>query len=88
VDWTDWYELHGHVKDFDKVNHDVGGNLLRWFRSYLTNRKQRVTLLGARSNPLSVIPGVPKGSILDPVLFLLYVNDLPSTVKSSCNVRG
>ena len=81
-------------KAFDKVNHDVliqklrnnygfGGNLLRWFRSYLTNRKQRVTVLGATSNPLSVTSGVPQGSILGPALFLLYVNDLPSTVKSS-----
>ena len=81
-------------KAFDKVNHDVliqklrnnygfGGNLLRWFRSYLTNRKQRVTVLGATSNPLSVTSGVPQGSILGPALFLSYVNDLPSTVKSS-----
>jgi hypothetical protein len=81
-------------KAFDKVNHDVliqklrnnygfGGNLLRWFRSYLTNRKQRVTVLGATSNPLSVTSGVPQGSIPGPALFLLYVNDLPSTVKSS-----
>jgi hypothetical protein len=64
-------------------NYGFGGNLLRWFRSYLTNRKQHVSVLGATSNPLSVTSGVPQGSILGPALFLLYVNDLPSTVKSS-----
>ena len=64
-------------------NYGLGGNLLRWFRSYLTNCKQRVSVLGATSNPLSVTSGVPQGFILGPALFLLYVNDLPSTVKSS-----
>ena len=71
-------------KAYDKVHHDVliqklrkdcgfGGNLLRWFRSYLTNRKQCVTVLGGRSNSLSITSGVPQGSILDPALFLLIV---------------
>jgi hypothetical protein len=81
-------------KAFDKVDHDVliqklrndygfGGNLLRWFCSYLTNCKEGVTVLGAMSNPLSVTSGVPQGSIFSRALFLLYVNDLTSTVKSS-----
>ena len=81
-------------KAFDKVHHDVliqklrkvygfGGNLLRWFRSYLTNRKQCVTVLGGKSNSLSITSGVPQGSILGPALFLLYVNDLPSSVSTS-----
>ena len=81
-------------KAFDKVHHDVliqklrkvngfGGNLLRWFRSYVTNRKQCVTVLGGKSNSLSITSGVPQGFILGPVLFLLYVNDLPSSVNTS-----
>ena len=81
-------------KAFDKVDHEVliqklqkdygfGGNLLRWFRCYLENRKQLVTVLGATSDILPVTSGVPQGSILGPALFLLYVNDLPSNVKSS-----
>ena len=81
-------------KAFDKVHHDVliqklrkvygfGGNLLRWFRSYLTNRKQCVTVLGGKSNSLSITSGVPQGSILGPALFLLYVNDLLSSVSTS-----
>lgn len=81
-------------KAFDKVNHQLlirnlgnkfgfGGHLLQWFRSYLSNRRQRVTVLGATSDTLPVTSGVPQGSILGPALFLLYANDLPSTVQSS-----
>jgi hypothetical protein len=60
-----------------------GGSLLKWFSSYLTGRRQRVTVLGATSNTLPISSGVPQGSILGPVLFLLYVNDLPDSVTTS-----
>ena len=80
-------------KAFDRINHKrlmqklansgVGGNLLKWFQSYLTDRRQRVTLLGVTSKPLPVCLGVPQGSILGPALFLLYVNDLLETPTSS-----
>ena len=80
-------------KAFDKVNHakllrklrhyGVWGNLLSWLESYLHNRSQRVTTLGATSSPLPVSSGVPQGSILGPMLFLLYVDSLPDAVRSS-----
>ena len=80
-------------KAFDKVSHTrllyklrmfgFGGSLLEWFRSYLADRHQRVTVLGAASDPLLVSSGVPQGSILGPSLFLLYVNDLPDAIKTS-----
>ena len=80
-------------KVFDTVNYSkllrklhqygFGGNLLTWLESYLHNRFQRVTLLGATSSSLPLTSGVPQGSILGPMLFLLYGNSLPDPVRSS-----
>ena len=54
-----------------------------WFQSYLSGQRQCVTALGATSKDLPVTSGVPKGSILAPVLFPLCVNGLPDVVSSS-----
>ena len=80
-------------KAFDKVNHGCllqklhefgfGGSVLQRFSSYLMGRYQRVTVLGETSDPLPVSSGVPQGSILDPMLFLIYVNNLPDSILTS-----
>jgi hypothetical protein len=61
----------------------IGGTLLQRFQSYLTDRRQRVAVLGVTSDSRPVCSGVPQGSILGLLLFLLYVNDFAEAVKSS-----
>ena len=55
----------------------VTDNKLKWFQSYLNNRAQQCLVNGQLSNPKTITCGVPQGSILGPLLFLLYINDMP-----------
>ena len=83
-------------KAFDTVDHDIllsKMNLygiqeiaLDWFRSYLTNRTERCLVNGSLSRICSLKCGVPQGTILGPLLFLIYINDLPSSL-TSCQPR-
>ena len=79
-------------KAFDTVNHEVllkkiyqygiRGNTYEWFKSYLTDRLQFVSILGFDSDKLSIKHGVPQGSVLGP-LFLIYINDLYKAILNS-----
>ena len=82
-----------YAKAFDTINHSIllhklkklgiSGKVGKWIGNFLLNRNQRVAINGFQSNPSKVISGVPQGTILGPVLFLIYIADIADNVTHS-----
>ena len=81
IDFAKAFDTVSHTKLLYKLSkYGISGNILKWFTSFLSNRKQRVKIGDAYSDYVDITSGVPQGSRSGPLLFILFANDLPDNL--------
>ena len=84
LDFSKAFDRVPHERLLKKLDHyGIRGKTLDWIRAFLTNRTQKVTVKGVVSESIHVKSGVPQGSVLGQILFLVFINDLPASAQSS-----
>ena len=84
LDFNKAFDTVPHRRPISKQTaHGITGETNRWIESWLTYRRQRLCISVAESDWQKVISGVPQGSILDPMLFVMFINDIDSTLVIS-----
>jgi len=83
IDFKKAFDTVPHERLMKKLHHyGIQGNLYNWIFSWLTKRTQRVVIKGHKSSYVNVSSGVPQGTVLGPLMFLLYINDITNNITS------
>ena len=84
LDYSKVFNSVSHLRLISKLQaYSIRGNLLKWIKNFLIGRQQKVILNGSSSQWIEVTSGVPQGSELGPLLFILYVNNITDGVQST-----
>lgn len=87
LDFAKAFNSVPHKRLLNKLHaYGIRGKVLCWIEAYLLDLSQKVAIQGSLSSQGPVLSGIPQGSVLGPILFLLYVNDLPDQVLSECRL--
>jgi len=86
-DFTKAFDTVPHLRMLEKLGaYGIRGSTLDWIRSFLIGRRQKVKVNGKSSNWRNVTSGVPQGSVLGPLMFCIFINDIPEAVNSAMKI--
>ena len=89
LDFSKAFDRISHSLQFHKLSHyGIQETLLSWLNSFVNGRSQYVILENQKSHSTPVLSGVPQGTVLAPLLFLLYINDLPICVRNKIKLHA